>query len=105
MLPQDSEEHLLWIVFVLSAAICEEIVYRGYLLKQVRAFTGSSTAAVVVQAAIYGGAHLVLPVEMAVSVCLLGLLLGAISVWQKSLVPAMIVHAATGLMAIVASRP
>lgn len=105
MLPQTPQERLLWIGFVLSAAFCEEVVYRGYLFRQFRAVTGSALAAVVLQAAAYGAAHLALPIEMVASVGLLGLLLGAIAVWRKSLVPVMILHAGTGLMAIAASRP
>ena len=105
MLPHTPQERLLWIAFAVSAAICEEVVYRGYLFRQFRAATGSALAAVVLQAAAYGAAHLALPMEMVVSVGLLGILLGAIAVWQKSLVPAMILHAGTGLMALAASGP
>lgn len=105
MMPQTAAERFLWIGFAFSASIGEEIVYRGYLLSQFRALTGSALAAVVLQAVTYGGAHLALPLEMVASVVLLGLLLGAIALWQKSLVPAMILHMGTGLMAIVASGP
>jgi membrane protease YdiL (CAAX protease family) len=105
MLPHTSQERVLWIGFALTAAVCEEIVYRGYLLSQFRAVTGSTLAAVVLQAAAYGAAHLALPIEMVASVGMLGLLLGLIAAWQKSLVSAMILHAGTGLMAIAASQP
>jgi membrane protease YdiL (CAAX protease family) len=105
MLPHTAAERLLWVAFALSAAICEEIVYRGYLFRQFRAASSRTLVALVLQAATYAAAHLVLPVEMVVSVGLLGLLLGAIAVWQKSLVPAMILHTGTGLMAILASGP
>lgn len=105
MLPQTSEERLLWMGFVLSAAICEEVVYRGYLLRQFNAAAGSQLVAVVLQAVIYSCAHLTLGMPMVVSVGLLGVLLGLIAVWQRSLVPCMIVHLGTGLMAIVGPVP
>ena len=44
-----------------------------------------------------------LPTAMVVSVGLLGLLLGTIAAWQRSLVPGMILHVAVGLMAVAAS--
>jgi hypothetical protein len=42
----------------ITAGICEEIVYRGYLQRQLSAFTGSLPIAVCLQAAIFGAAHL-----------------------------------------------
>jgi membrane protease YdiL (CAAX protease family) len=103
MLPHTSGERLLWVAVALSAGILEEIVYRGYLMRQLGVFTGHPPLALLLQGAIYSCGHLLLPLEMVVSVALLGVLLGAIAVWQKSLVPGMILHSATGLMATVGS--
>lgn len=99
MLPKSAAERTLWILFSLSAGICEEIAYRGYLMRQFQAWSGSAGIALVVQAFVYALAHLALPIEMVLSVALLGLFLGAIAVWQKSLVPGMVVHAAVGVLA------
>jgi len=103
MLPHTSSERLLWVGFALSAGICEEIVYRGYLMHQFGAFTGHWLVALLLQAAVHSSGHLVLPLEMVVAVALLGALLGVIALWQKSLVPGMILHSTTGLMPILAS--
>lgn len=103
MLPQAPLETVLWIGFAFSASFCEEIVYRGYLIRQFRALTGSTLVAIFLQAAVYGLAHLALPIAMVVPVGLLGLGLGTLAVWQESLVPCMILHAGTGLIALVAS--
>jgi membrane protease YdiL (CAAX protease family) len=103
MLPHTAGERLLWVAFALCAGILEEIVYRGYLMRQFGVLTGNLPLALLLQAALYGCGHLALPLEMVVSVALLGVLLGAIAVWQKSLVPGMILHTGTGLMAIVGS--
>jgi uncharacterized protein len=103
MLPHTSGERLVWVAFALSAGICEEVVYRGYLMRQFSAFVGNRPAAVLLQAVIYASAHLALPLELVASVALLGVLLGAIAVWQESLVPGMILHSCTGLMAIIGS--
>lgn len=100
MFPKTPLERVLWVGFALTAGLCEELVYRGYLLKQFRAVTGSTFAAIVLQAFVYGLAHLVLPAQMVVSVGLLGVLLGVLAVWQRSLVPGMILHVGVGLAAI-----
>jgi uncharacterized protein len=103
MLPHTSEERLLWVAFALSAGICEEIVYRGYLMRRFSAFVGNRSAAVLLQAVVYGSAHLALPLELVAPVALLGVLLGAVAVWRRSLVPGMFLHSCTGLLAIIGS--
>jgi uncharacterized protein len=103
MLPKAPVETVLWAGFALSAGICEEVVYRGYLLRQFRALTGSTLAALVLQALCYSVFHLVLPIQMLVGVGVLGLLLGGLAVWQKSLVPGMVLHVGVGLAALVQS--
>jgi membrane protease YdiL (CAAX protease family) len=103
MLPHTLPERVLWVGFALSVGICEEVVYRGYLMQQFKAFTASGLLAVVLQAAIYSSGHLLLPVQMVVAVALLGMLLGVIALWQRSLVPGMILHSSTGVMPILAS--
>lgn len=50
MLPHALTEKALWAGFALTAGVCEEVVYRGYLLRQFRALTGSTFAALILQA-------------------------------------------------------
>ena len=101
MLPKTSSERALWAAFALTAGVCEEIVYRGYLLRQFRALTGSTFAALILQALGYCVVHLALPIQFLAAVAALGLLLGGLAVWQKSLVPGMILHVAVGLAALI----
>jgi membrane protease YdiL (CAAX protease family) len=103
MLPKTPPEIGAWVVFAFTAGIAEEFVYRGYLLKQFHAWTGSLLLAVGLQALVYAMAHFVLPIEMVISVGLMGLLLGGIAVWQKSLVPGMVMHVAVGLVALLSA--
>jgi membrane protease YdiL (CAAX protease family) len=72
-------------------------------MRQLSTVAGAPPLRVLLQAVIYGSAHLALPLEMVVSVVLLGVVLGAVAVWQRSLVPGMILHSGTGLMAIMGS--
>jgi CAAX protease family protein len=101
MLPKVPVERALWAAFAVTAGICEEVVYRGYLLRQFRALTGSTLAALILQALCYSVIHLVLPIQILVGVAVLGLLLGGLAVWQKSLVPGMILHVGVALAALV----
>jgi CAAX protease family protein len=100
MLPHSTIERAVWAAFAIAVAVCEEVVYRGYLLQQFRAMTGSTAGAVLLQALGYSLVHLVLPKEMLPGIVILGLLLGGIAAWQKSLVPGMILHAAVGLLVL-----
>ena len=101
MLPHSPVERALWAAFAVCVGICEELIYRGYLLQQFRSWTRSSAAAVVLQALCYSLVHLALPPQMLVGVLLLGTLLGGIAVWQRSLLPGMILHVGVGLAALV----
>jgi membrane protease YdiL (CAAX protease family) len=103
MLPRTALEIAAWVAFALSAGLCEEVVYRGYLFSQCLAGTRSSLAAVVIQAAVYALAHLALPMEMIIPIFLLGLLLGGLAMWQKSLLPGMMLHGGVGLLAVLGS--
>jgi Type II CAAX prenyl endopeptidase Rce1-like len=42
LLPTTLAESIGWSVVAITAGICEEIVYRGYLQRQLSAFTGRS---------------------------------------------------------------
>jgi membrane protease YdiL (CAAX protease family) len=56
LLPRGVIESLLWLALSASG-FCEEIVYRGYLQRQLRAFTGSGALAVFGQALVFGVGH------------------------------------------------
>jgi hypothetical protein len=100
MLPHSPAERTLWAVFAVTVGVCEEIVYRGYLMRQFQALTSNTFVAIVLQAFCYGLVHLFFPVQMLAGVVVLGLLLGGLAVWQKSLVPGMVLHVAVGLAAL-----
>jgi len=75
------------------------------LQQQFRRLTGSLSAAVVLQAVVFGANHVSLPWQIAVSVIFLALLLGGVAAWGKSLIPVMLLHAGFDILAGVFSRP
>jgi membrane protease YdiL (CAAX protease family) len=105
LLPKNALEKVCWVVLSVSTGFCEEFVYRGYLQQQFRRLTGSLSAAVVLQAIVFGVAHVSLPWQIAVSVMFLALLLGGVAAWRKSLIPVMLLHAGFDILAGVFSSP
>jgi membrane protease YdiL (CAAX protease family) len=104
LFPRGPVEMALWAAMSLSAAFCEEFVYRGYLQATVQRLTNSAGAAVVLQAFAYGIAHAALPWKIMVTVTFLGIFFGAVAAWRKTLVPGMLMHASFDLLAVFARR-
>jgi uncharacterized protein len=93
IMPRSPLEMLAWVLLSISAGICEEFVFRGYLQKQFLALTGSNAAAIAAQALIFGVAHLYQGVKGLVIITLYGALFGILAVVRQSLRPGMIQHA------------
>jgi membrane protease YdiL (CAAX protease family) len=93
LLPQTIIEILLWVGLSVSAGICEEIVYRGYLQRQFLALTRSSIIAILAQGIIFGIGHAYQGAKQVVVITVLGLLFGLLASWRKSLRPGIISHA------------
>ena len=86
-------------VLALSAGFCEEVVYRGYLRVQLTALTHGAALGVVLQAALFGIAHLDQGPARACRVAAYGLLLGILAAWRGSLAPAIVCHVCVDLSA------
>jgi uncharacterized protein len=100
LLPQGRLESALWIVMSLTAGICEEALFRGYLQRQFMALTKSASFGIVLSAAAFGAAHAYQGLLHAVQIALLGAMLGALAWWRKSVRPGMISHATQDMLAI-----
>jgi len=91
--PSNLLESLLAIAVAISAGFCEETVFRGYFQKQFWALTGSATAAVILQAAVFGMPHVYQGIRLATEATLYGILFGALAHWRGSLRPGILAHA------------
>jgi membrane protease YdiL (CAAX protease family) len=76
----------------LSAGICEEFTFRGYLQKQLHGCVKSATAAVMIQGVIFGAAHAYQGLKLVLTIVVLGSLIGWLAQWRKSTRPGMISH-------------
>jgi membrane protease YdiL (CAAX protease family) len=102
--PRGTVEITLWVLMSLTAGFCEELVYRGYLQRQVHALTGSAAVAVLVQAVIFGVGHWYQGARMVIVITVLGSLFGVLAWRRKSLRPGMISHAWSDILNVIPIR-
>lgn len=84
-----------WLVSI-SAGICEEIVFRGFLLWLLTAWFGL-VGAVLISSIIFGFAHIYLGFAQVPRTAIVGLVFALIVVATGSLWPAMVIHAAVDM--------
>jgi uncharacterized protein len=93
LLPQSLVEVLVWIATSVTAGICEEMAFRGYLQRQFHALTGNISWAIVLQALVFGIAHGYQGWRNVVVISVLGVLFGVLAAWRKNLRANIVVHA------------
>ena len=93
MLPHRGIELTLWIALSVTAGICEETIFRGYLQRQFMALTKSAPAGIVLSAAAFGAAHAYQGFRMVILIGLYGAMFGILAYWRRSVRPGMIAHA------------
>jgi uncharacterized protein len=93
MLPHRGIELTLWIALSVTAGICEETIFRGYLQRQFMALTKSAPAGILVSAAAFGAVHAYQGFRMVILIGLYGAMFGILAHWRGSVRPGMIAHA------------
>ncbi len=93
MLSQRGIELTFWIALSVTAGICEETIFRGYLQRQFMALTGSAPAGILLSAAAFGAAHAYQGFRMVILIGLYGAMFGILAYWRGSVRPGMIAHA------------
>jgi membrane protease YdiL (CAAX protease family) len=81
------------LVLSVSAGICEETIFRGYLQVQLGALTKSTIAGIVLSAILFGFGHAYQGWAPAGLLAFYGLLFGLLTHWRGTVRPAMIAHA------------
>jgi uncharacterized protein len=92
LLPQTSNEILMWIALSITAGVCEEAIYRGYLQRQINALTRSVSAGIFLSAAAFGAAHAYQGLQRASVIATSALLFGLLAEWRRTVRPGMIAH-------------
>lgn len=92
LLPHKLPEILAWIAVSITAGVCEELIYRGYLQQQLHALSRSLPVAILLQGLVFGLVHCYQGWKSTIVVCVIGILLGALAAWRKNLRANVIVH-------------
>jgi CAAX protease family protein len=104
LLPSTPAEKGLWVLLCLTAGICEEAIYRGYLQRQFSVWSRNATFGIIVQALVFGASHAYQGFLKTIPIALLGLLLGILTQWRKTVRPGMIEHFLQDMLGLLAKR-
>ena len=98
LLPHDRGEHRWFTALSITAGVCEELLYRGFLIWALRAFIGLG-GAIVVGIALFGGGHLYQGWRGVLKTGAVGAVMTGIVFAGGWVIPAMLVHALVDLSA------
>ncbi len=96
--PVGSTEVAVFVLVALTAGICEEILYRGWLLYFLGALSGSMWIGMILSAVLFGLGHAYQGRQGIIATGVLGLVFGTMFVLVKSLVPGQVIHAGIDLV-------
>ena len=103
--PLSHAERLVWVVFAFTAGFCEEVVYRGYLRRQLAAFVATRASAAAsaawgigLSALLFGVAHLDQGVAPALRFAVYAVGFGVLAQRRRSLIPGIACHVAVDLL-------
>ena len=93
MAPHSALEFMLWTLLSLTAGICEELVFRGYLLQQLSAWTRSPITAIVLTGLLFGSVHAYEGLGAILPLAALGIIYGVVVRYtQGDLRPVIVAH-------------
>lgn len=97
LLPSTEAERLTWLAVAPCVGFCEEVVYRGYLRVQLAAFTRSRALGILLQAVLFGLAHIDRGFAFGIRAAIYGLIFGVLAQARRSLWPGIAAHASLDL--------
>ena len=96
VIPHTAEEHRWFMALAVTAGVCEELLFRGYLMWVVRPWLGLWGAVALVVVA-FGLAHAYQGRSDGVRATIAGAVMGAVALLTRSILPGMVVHALVDL--------
>ena len=97
--PHGLLEKVLWVLVSISAGICEEFVFRGYLMRQFAAWFGGWVPGLLLSAIVFGLGHAYQGIGPVLTIMVHGISFGLVALLSKSLVPGMFAHALEDVVA------
>jgi uncharacterized protein len=110
MLPVSAKERRYWIMLSLSAGICEELLYRGFLVHYLSGLLAGGVAlgvlgAWLVSSMLFGLAHVYQGVAGVIRATIAGLLLGLVAILTGQLILPILLHALFDVQMLWMYRP
>ena len=93
ILPGGALEIGIWVVLSVSAGVCEEFVFRGYLQRQLSLRSRRPVVGLLGQALLFGASHGYQGWKNMALISILGCIYGVIMLWRKQLRPNVVAHA------------
>jgi membrane protease YdiL (CAAX protease family) len=91
--PQDTVERLVFVALVSTVAVCEELIYRGFVQYIFQSWAGGATPVGIAASALFFGlAHLYQDKRGTISTVAVGAIFSAVRSWTDSLVPSVVAH-------------
>jgi uncharacterized protein len=97
LIPKTPTERAVWILVSISAGVCEEILYRGWLLSLFAATLGSVWFGLLISSIIFGLAHAYQGRNGILGTGVLGIIFGLLFIFSGSLIPGQVLHAVIDL--------
>ena len=102
LFPQSKTETIFFTLLALTAGICEEFIFRGFVIAALFAAGLSSWTAVIVSSLMFGAAHLYQGKGGSVGTGILGVLFASVRIAYRSIFPVVIWHAVLDVVAGIA---
>jgi uncharacterized protein len=91
--PQDDVERLAFFALVATVALCEELIYRGFVQRVFQDWSrGSVVLAIIGSAAFFALAHLYQGRRGLISTLTIGIIFSTIRAWTGSILPCVVAH-------------
>jgi membrane protease YdiL (CAAX protease family) len=97
LLPKTSTERAVWIVVSITAGVCEEVLYRGWLLSLFAATLDSVWLGLLISSIIFGFAHAYQGRPAILGTGVIGAVFAILFIFSGSLIPGQVLHAAMDL--------
>jgi membrane protease YdiL (CAAX protease family) len=97
LLPTTRTERAIWVAVALTAGVCEEFLYRGWLLSLFGNALGSVWVGLVLSSIVFGAAHAYQGRNGIIGTGVLGIVFGGVFVLCGTLLPGQILHAGIDL--------
>ena len=93
LIPRTADEAAAWVFLCITAGFCEELIFRGYLQRQLLAVCGNVVVAVLGQGLIFGLVHSYQGWKAVTVIAVLGVLYGTLAAARHNLRANILAHA------------